>query len=303
MLGKRFEKGNTITIIAPSGPVHLDRRHEIENFVNYVKEFDLKVKFSDNFEARDKYEVTAGTPKERADDLNSAFSNKDTDVVWCLQGGDCVNEILDLIDYDAIKKNPKLIMGKSDIDILLLAVNKMTDLITIHCCDPKIGSNKEMDFDYTKEWFVKRMFEGSKEIAPSGEWKCLREGAAEGKILGCNPTSILKLAGTKYFPDFTDSILFLEFYKSEPAEVVFQMTQLKHLGVLDKVKGIVVGHCFGFDSEFLPEDIVLEMVPDLPIMKIREFGHYQPHLFLPIGARVKMDGDNLKLEIIEEIVK
>ena len=102
-------------------------------------------------------DFAAGTPEQRAEDINLMFADKSIKAIWCLQGGEPANQTLDLIDFDNVKKNPKLFMGKSDIDVLLLALNKKTDLITIHCCDTKIGSNKELDFDYTKEWFKKRI--------------------------------------------------------------------------------------------------------------------------------------------------
>ena len=111
-----------------------------------------------NFYSKDKYGVSGGTPEERANDINSMFADKNIKAIWCLQGGDTANQTLDLIDFDIVKNNPKLFLGKSDIDILLLALNKMTGVITIHCCDSKIGSNKELDFEYTKKWFRKRLW-------------------------------------------------------------------------------------------------------------------------------------------------
>ena len=197
-------------------------------------------------------------------------------------------------------------MGKSDIDVLLLALNKKTDLITFHCCDTKIGSSKELDFDYTKKWFQKRLFEKSKIIEPSEEWFCVNEGQAEGKIIGCNPSSILKLAGTKYFPDFANSILFLETYKSNPAKITVQLTQFKQSGVFEKIKGVVVGNNFGFQPEkFKVENIVNIFLKEynFPILKINEFGHYQPHAFLPIGAKVKLDATNKSIEILDDFLK
>lgn len=134
----------------------------------------------------------------------------------------------------------------------------------------------------------------------------MREGLAEGKLLGCNPTSILKLAGTKYFPDFSDSILFIESYKSYSAKIIPQITQFEQLGVLNKIKGIVIGHNFEFqDKEFQVEEIILDLVKkyDFPILKINEFGHYQPHAFLPIGARIKLDATNKKIEILDDFLK
>ena len=308
LLPKRLIKNSTIAIVAPSKPIDEQKKIELKNFENYMKSESVNVKLSKNLFAVDKFGVSAGTPEERAHDINSMFSDKKIDAIWCFQGGDTANQTLDLIDYEKIKENPKLFMGKSDIDVLLLAINKMTGLITIHCCDPKIGSNREMDLDYTKKWFKKRLFDGEKEIEPSCEWVCLRDGKSSGGLIGCNLTSILKLAGTKYFPDFNESILFIETYKSNAAKVICQLTQLEKIGVFEKIKGIVIGSNFEFDSgnkKLKVEDIVKELTSDykFPILKINEFGHYQPHAFLPIGAKVELDATNKKLAIVSDFLE
>lgn len=296
MLAKSLKKGDTIGIVVPSKPFNKDNKFELDNFIKYMNEQGIKVKLSKNLYKIDKYGVCAGTPKERADDINSMFEDKNINAIWCLQGGDPANQILEYLDFDIIKNNPKLFLGKSDIDILLLVLNKFTGLITIHTCDTKIGSNKELDFEYTKNWFKKRLFEKSKIIEPSENWTCINKGKTsgkvEGKIIGCNSISILKLAGTKYFPDFTNSILFLETFRSYPSQIIWQIEQLKQLGVFNKIKGIVIGSNFEFQSKnFKVEEIINELLSEynFPILKINEFGHYQPHAFLPIGANVELD--------------
>ena len=304
MLAKSLKKGDTIGLITPSKPLNQERKFELDNFISYMNEQGVEVKLSDNFYSSSKYGASA--PQERADDINTMFADKNIKAIWCYQGGDNASQTLGLIDYENIKNNPKLFLGKSDIDLLLLAFYKKTGLITFHCCDPKIGSNKEMDFEYTKEWFKKRLFEKSKEIEPSEEWICINKGQAEGKIIGCNPTSILKLAGTKYFPDFTDSILFLESYKSCVTKIIWQLTQFKQVGAMDKIKAVVVGHNFEFeDDDFKVEEIVNDLLAEynFPILKINEFGHYQPHAFLPIGTKVKVDATNKTINIVEDFLE
>ena len=120
------------------------------------------------------------------------------------------------------------------------------------------------------------------------------------------PISILKLAGTDYFPDFTNSILFIEAYRSNPKEIIYQLAQFKQIGTFDKIKGIVIGNNFEFQSDdFKVEEMIKELLVDynFPILKINEFGHYQPHAFLPIGAKVKLDATNKTIEIIDDFLK
>lgn len=306
LLANSLKEGDTIGVIAPSKPFNQEKKFELDNFIKYMQSHKINIRLSKNFYSSDKYGVSAGTPEERANDINTMFSDNNIDAIWCLQGGETANQTLDLIDFDVIKKNPKLIMGKSDIDILLLAINKLTSLITIHCCDPKIGSNKELDFDYSKKWFKKRLLEKSKNIEPNDKWFCLNEGSAEGKIIGCNLISILKLAGTRYFPDFNDSIFFIETYKSNPTKLIVQLSHLKQLNVFEKTNGIVIGNNYGFQSnEFKVESIINEFLEEyeFPIIKINEFGHYQPHAFLPIGAKVKIDTTSKAIKITQDFLK
>jgi muramoyltetrapeptide carboxypeptidase len=304
MLAKSLQKGDAIGVIAPSKPFNLDKKFELDNFVEYMNKQGINIRLSNNFYASSEY--GAGTPEERADDINSMFADKSIKAIWCLQGGGDASQTLDLIDYNIVRDNPKLFIGKSDIDVLLLALNRKIGLITMHSCDAKIGSNKELDFEYTKKWFKKRLFEKSKEIEPSEEWTCVNKGQAEGKIIGCNLTSILKLAGTEYFPNFTNAILFLETYKSYPKKIIWQLSQLEQIGAFDKIKGVVVGHNFEFqqDDDSKVEDIVSDLLSeyDLPILKINEFGHYQPHAFLPIGAKVKLNATDKSIKIIEDFL-
>ena len=305
MLAKSLQPGDTIGIIAPSKPFTTDKQSELNNFVEYMDTQDIKVVFSEHFYAKEESDIGSVSAEARANDINVMFADKYINAIWCFQGGDPANQTLDLIDYNLVRTNPKLFLGKSDIDVLLLALNKLTGLVTFHTCDAKIGSGKEMDFEYTKTWFRKRLFEKQKTIEPSEEWTCVHQGEAEGKILGCNPISILRLAGTKYFPDFSDAILFFETLRSNPKEIRVHLTQLKQIGVFDQIKGVVIGNNQDFSSTGIKAEAVVGdfLAPyNLPILKINEFGHYQPHAFLPIGSKVRLDATNKSIDIIEDFL-
>lgn len=305
MLANRLKKGDIIGIVAPSKLFNRDKQEELFNFINYIESIGLDVKLSENFYQVDKFCTSAGTPNQRAEDINSMFWNPDIKAIWCLQGWDTANQILDKIDYENIKRNPKIFLWKSDIDILLLSIYKKTGLITFHTCDPKIGNNKELDFEYTKYWLENRLAQWLKNIEPTIEWECIKQWKAEWKIIGCNLPTILKMAGTQYFPDFSGNIFFLEVYKSSPTELLYQLTQLQMLWVFDTISGLIIGNNHGFASwDYGVTEIVGDFLKDysLPILKIGEFGHYQPHAFLPIWAKVLMDATNKKLEIIDDFL-
>ena len=315
MIPNKLNKGDTIGIVAPSKPLREEHKDYLNQFKGWMfKEHEIKVVFGKNLFLKGKFGITAGTGKQRAEEINEMFSNPKIDAIWCYQGGEGANQCLDFIDYETIKKNPKLFLGMSDIDVLLLTINKMTGLITFNTPDSKRGRDLDMDFGYSQESFIGRLFNGEKEIKPNSEWKCIRKGKATGKIMGCNIGCALKLAGTKYFPDFSDSILFLEGYHPTVGQTLYRLEQLKQLGVFDKCKGIVLGYIYGFqDPEQRKEneinvdfeEIVLEATKDynFPILKINEFGHRCQNAFIPIGIKVELDATNKKIIIKEDFVK
>jgi len=313
MLGKKLTKGSTISVVGFSKKLTEEHKQYLKNFKEYAEEIGLNVVYGKNLFSAGKFGVASGTPEERAEDINTAFKDDNVDAIWLYQGGQVGNQVLDLLDYDLIKENPKLLIGMSDIDVGLIAINKFTGLISFNATDPKMGRDLDLDFEYTKQSFKERLFEGEKEIKSNSEWKTILAGEASGKIIGCNISSILKLAGTKYFPDFKDSIIFLEGYHEDLDKAIRQLEQLKQIGVFDQVKGMVIGFVYGFEAEeqfdgankrIFFEDVALEATKNysFPILKIQEFGHRCQTAFIPIGANVKLDATNKKLQLIEDIV-
>lgn len=317
MLAKSLKKGDTIGIIAPSNPFTQSQKDLLIKAIKKFEDYGFNVVCSKNLFNVDKYGVSAGEPFERANDLNEMFANPKIDAIYCAQGGDTANQLLPLIDFKTIEQNPKIFLGMSDIDVLHLAITVKTNLTVFNSSDPKSGrAGKAMDLDINYTWnnFQDRLIHKLKELPASSERVCVRKGIAEGKIIGCNLSSILKLAGTQFFPNFKNSILFLEGYTEDTKSAVYKLEQLKHIGVFDKIKGIVIGYVVGFqakewieknDIKVNYEDVVLDMTKeyDFPILKTNDFGHYCPNCFLPIGANAKMDAENKSIEIIDEFLK
>ncbi len=313
MLANSLKKGDTIGVISPSNPVQGEKKQFIDNGIKKLESLGFNFVFSKHCFGIDKYGISSGSPQERANDLNEMFSNPNIKAIFCTVGGHTAIQILSLIDYETIKKNPKIFLGMSDIDVLHLAINSKTGLTVFHGSDPKSGRKLDLDIDYTWENFQNRMLQKSKNISESEERICVRKGIAEGKILGCNLSSIIKLAGTSYFPDFTDSILFLEGYSDNLKTALPKLQQLKEIGVFDKIKGIVIGYVYGFqDKEMIIqnninvkyEDVVSDITKEynFPILKTNDFGHRCPNCYLPIGAKVKLDASNKSIEIIDDFL-
>lgn len=315
MKPKSLQAGDTIGIVTPSSPISLKQKHLVQNAVNHFKTLSIKTVFSKHAFATDQYGASCASPQAKAQDINHMFANPQVNAIWCVHGGDTANQALDFLDFKLIKTHPKIFLGKSDIDLLHLAIHHKTSLITFHSPDFKLGNGKHLDFNYSQKWFQKRLIEAEiGEIEPATQWRTLRSGQAQGKILGCNLNSILKLAGTQYFPNFKNAILFLESFKENIKTVIYRLTQLKHLGVFDQITGLVIGYIYGYQDKnilkqdpkldiqgrpLVYEDLVADLLKDysFPILKINEFGHYFPNLILPIGAQASLDATNQKLSI------
>jgi muramoyltetrapeptide carboxypeptidase len=309
-----LKRGDTIGVVAPSKKVSSEDNELASNFTSCMREFGLKVVYSSDFGKCDKFNVSSSSPKERANNINSMFGDDNISAVWLFQGGQTCNELLPYLDYDLISKNPKIIIGKSDCDVLLMAISKCCSFYTFHGCDAKYGNNREFDYDYTREYFEERLMKGEGDIVPYFPWKFMRENDSmtfSGEIVGCNSNSILTLLGTPFFPDFDKKVLFLEDHKPNVSGFISKISQLKQVGVFDKISALVIGHIFEFDGEDTEshinyEDIVFNLLKeyDFPILKIDEFGHYFPHTFLPIGAEVEFDIKNgMKLKIVDSFLE
>lgn len=303
MLAKSLVKSDKIGVVAPSGPYKEKYRDNFERATKLLELMGYELVFSKNlFETSEESSVDA---QKRADDINEMFANKDIKAIICLQGGDNANAVLPLLEYDLIKKNPKIFMGLSDITTILNAIYTKTGLVTYHTNDFLFGFGGEFS-EYDLEDFNKTFVIGNRtEIKPTMERKVIREGRAEGKLVGGNLRCLLKLAGTEYFPDFRDSIFFVEARSGNVKQYEYMFEQLKQIGVFDLIKGAIVGYVKGIqednESKIQMEDILLKVSSRyvFPIIKCEDFGHKNSNAIMPIGVRVKIDTNDCGIKLLE----
>jgi len=237
------------------------------------------------------------------------FADPAVRAIICAQGGDTANTPLPLIDWDSIRQNPKIFLGLSDITVLLNAIYHKTGLITFHGNDILWGFGNNLT-DYEQQEFTRILIQGEiGHYPPNQGRKTIRGGKTQGKLLGGNLRCLLKLSGTSNWPDFTDSILFIEAYEISPKACHHAFHQLLQMGVFDKVCGVLVGYIDSMQRSNQPrpwmEDILLEVTQQyaFPIMKINDFGHNCPNTILPVGGEVSMSADRHTLEIILPCVR
>ncbi|MBI4015691.1 MAG: LD-carboxypeptidase [Candidatus Aenigmarchaeota archaeon] len=298
IIPKRLKIGDKLGTCTPSDPV--EGGPNDPRFLKGVGELEklgFKVLLSKNFNSTD--------PKKKAEDLNELFQNPEVKGIVSTVGGNNIQKTLEFIDWKTIKKNPKVFVGFSDVAALLNAIYVKIGLITFQ--GPEIRHCFGLySTDYDRKIFLDRLVKGKiGEVPALRERKTIRAGHAQGKFLGGNLRALLKLAGTEFWPDFSNSILMLEDYHMRCDDVYKALEKLKELGVFDKVKGVVVGFIYGLQKEW-PKDKQLEQSlleltagKDFPILKTEDFGHHTPVATLPIGAKVSIDADK-KIILIEE---
>ncbi len=305
LIPNKLKKGNTIGIIAPSDPIIGDNIEELEQARKILEKEGFKVKYSKNiFSNTNGYSSTA---KEKAEDINEMFSDKEVKMIWCAKGGENSNTTFEYIDYENIKQNPKIICGYSDITSLTNIITEKTGLVTFNGTNFKTIATDETDYSYKEA--IKRFVDGSLEIGQKGEeYITLKNGIAEGELIGGNLSLTRGMVSGKYSINFQDKILFIEELgiETDPALVSNFLYYMKQNGVFEKIKGLWIGN-YEHESNINLEKIVLDVISDeynFPIIKSNNFGHIETKTVIPIGIKARIDTTkDVKMELIEKCVK
>lgn len=311
VLPKKLQKGDLIGIVSPSAAISKNLASQLETGRDYLHKLGFKTVLSRN--CMKDLDGSAGTPRERAEDINNMFSDSSINAIICSQGGDTANSVLPYLDYDVIRDNPKIFMGISDITVLLNVLHSKTGLLTFHGNDIMFGFGRKPTA-YDLQGFTTQLMEGKTgPVKKNSKWTVVRPGIAEGRLIGGNLNCILKLAGTKYQLDFQDSILFLEAFDITPGESEYMLHQLKQIGAFQGVKGVIIGYIWGLQKsskvrkgpqmETLIKKITSEY--DFPIVKTNDFGHNCSNTTIPVGARARLTGTTnySSLELLEPSVE
>ena len=306
---KKLLAGSHIGIISPaSSPDDLSK---INDSVLYFEKLGYKPILGKNVGKVKGY--LAGDDNERIADLHSMFENKEVKAIFTVRGGYGSARILDKLDFELIKKNPKIFVGYSDIHALQLAIFKNCGLVTFS------GPMAAVDFygevsRFTEENFW-NIITSDKKIGklhnPNDEkFFLLNKGKADGKILGGNLTIICSLIGLNYLPDFKNSILFLEDINEPPYKIDRMLNQLRMIGILKKVKGILLGRFVNcYESDSMKNTLTLnEVIEDyfknlkIPVIYNIKHGHIKDNLTIPWGITTSINSDKGIIELKESAV-
>lgn len=279
--------GDKVAIVACSNGLAEINIIKLQELKNTLELLGLQAVFSDKIYK--KFSVFNGTGKERAEALMKFFLDSDIKAIFDVSGGDLANGILDYLDFDVIKNNPKPFFGYSDLSVVLNAIYTKTGVNTyLYQIRNIIEDFKDVQINEFMDTFIEG---GNKLLKFNYDW--IQGNSMEETVVGGNIRCLLKLAGTKYMPDFTDKIIFLESLSGDVPKMVTYLTQCKQIGMFKKAKGIILGSYTEMEEEkYTPTivDIAKEIVEDsnIPIIKTREIGHGKDSKCIIIGDVIKI---------------
>ena len=255
----------------------------------------------------------AGTPQERADDINNMFANPDIDAIICTRGGYGANRVLPLLDYDLIKANPKIFVGFSDITAFLTSITQKTGLVAFH--GSMLSSFKKGVLKFNFDLLENVLF-GNESVAlhpPSKlPMRILNSSKAEGPLWGGNMCLLINRLGTPDQLDTDGAILFIEDIDEYLYAFDRMLVHMKKAGMFDKIKGLVIGELVDmkdYDNPFgkSTDEIVMDVCGNLDIPIISNFpcGHGIYQATLPISIPVQLDAgsESPSLTLLDSPVK
>lgn len=305
IIPKKIKKGDTIGVVAPSNPIIGDNIEEINKAKNIIENLGFRVKFSKNLISNtNEYSATA---KEKAEDINEMFADKEVKMIWCAKGGENSNSTFEYLDFELIKQNPKIICGYSDITSITNIITEKTGLVTFSGTNFKTIATDETEYSLNEA--LNRFVNGSLEFGNTLEgYKTIKEGTVEGKLIGGNLSLTRAMVAGKYNIDFTNKILFLEElgFETGPALVSNYLYYMKQNEVFEKIKGIWLGN-YTHESGITLEKILIDIIGDEfkgPIIKSENFGHIENKTVIPIGINAKINtSEKIKIQLLEKCVE
>ena len=316
----KLNQGDTVGVFSPSWPVTEDARPKFDQGIQKLKSMGLNVKIAEH--TLGKYYYSSGTPEERLEDFHTLWEDPEVKMILMAQGGNTANQLLDGIDYDMLRDEPKIFAGISDGTSLLNAIHSRAGLVTYHGPDLIWTFGQSMS-PQIEENIKATLFEGEPvELRPNENWqhqlkaevqysgwRCLREGKATGRLVGGHIRILANTVLAGYGPNFKGAILFLE-GTDNVARTHSVIAALRLYGIFDLIAGAILGW---FEDSELEEkelnrpitDVFLEETEnyDFPVIEIGELGHNVENYVLTIGCKATIDATKKQISIDEPTVR
>lgn len=312
--------GDTLGLVAPSLPLLPSGYIHYETGKRVLESFGFHLREGRTIHLQRWW--SAGSPEEQASDINQMFADPDVSGIVTLSGGFSAIHVLDLLDYEVIRQNPKPFIGMSDNTFYHLAMYSQCGLVGFHGNTVIEGFGEffqqasKTQQEAIADLYVRLLTvpEPLGKIPHLSEWRCWRKGAAEGKLIGGTLRRLTGLAGTRFFSslsEFDGAILFWEEIGETLYDITINLRRLEHMGILERIGGMLIGKLVWvnqFFDEFdhpSAEEAILDVLNDysFPILAEVDFGHRQTMFPLPIGVKARMDSEKRTLELIETAVR
>ncbi|WP_397448902.1 LD-carboxypeptidase [Pseudomonas sp. NA-150] len=288
---KQLQVGDAVALVSPAGPVAQQR---VEAAVRVLSDWGLRPRVYPH--ALGRYSFYAGTDEQRASDLNDALADPEIRAVICNRGGYGVQRIIPHLDFAAVRRDPKLVLGFSDITALHAALWRHTRLATIH---GPVGAQLERGGLTNSS--VKHVLMTSKPVLiaanPAEITLGVRtSGVAKGILLGGNLSMLSTCIGTSFMPDMGGAILLIEDVNESAYRIDRLLTHLLNCGILQRVAGVAVGQFSepaGAAGQVSLADVLNERLRGLgvPVLGGLSIGHGDPNIAVPLGTEAILDAD------------
>ncbi len=297
----RLPGGGTIAVVSPAAPV--DDARALERASGWLRQLGYEVVFGERFNRR--WGHAAGSPADRARDLEDAFGDPGVDAVICASGGDAATHLLAEIDYDVVRRHPKPFVGFSDITVLHAALGAEAGLVTLW--GPVLSQLVQGDA-VTRTALVDALStdEPLGVVDPTAApAETITPGIAEGELVGGTTSLLCSLLGTPWEPDTEGKILLLEDVDEQPARVQRFLTHLLNAGKLEGAAAICLAEFVRCvprsDASLTLEEIFDHLLAPLgiPVIHGLSLGHGQRLTTVPLGVLARLDADAGRLEILE----
>jgi len=280
-----LEINNKVALVVCSNGKAKEDKVKLDNLEKTLLDLGLVPVYS-NYLYKDEFGRSASS-EIRSEELMRFFTDKSIKAIFDISGGDLSNEILDYLDYDIIKKNIKPFFGYSDLSVVLNAITAKTGEPTYLYQVLNIIRNKDI-----RNRFEKTVLYNEPDLV-NISWEFFQGEEISGIVAGGNIRCFLKLAGTQYFPDLENRVLFLEGLGTTVESLITHLTQLKQMGAFNKIAGLLLGTFTNIEKIYNKNDIysiVKDFIDkDLPVAKTSEVGHDINSKMITIGGRINIE--------------